>query len=172
MQKLDLYIHALQQAGHRITAQRRTICEYLATTDAHPTPYEVYGELSQAHPEISRATVYNTLNVLQSLGVIVEIAFGADHTHYDTDPTPHVNLICLRCHSITDFHTDVTTPEQQAHLAQETGFQPVTARMDILGFCAECRARRRAEIIAQWNADKPAGNQGATASHSPTKTSP
>jgi Fur family peroxide stress response transcriptional regulator len=170
MQKLDLYIHALQQAGHRITAQRRTICDYLATTDKHPTPYEIYGDISQAHPEISRATVYNTLKVLQSLGVIVEIAFGADHTHYDTDPTPHINLICLRCHSITDFHADVSTPDQQAEIAHATGFQPVTARMDILGFCADCRARRRAEIIAQWNAEKPDGQHGSSTPVPPHNT--
>ena len=48
MQKLDLYLQALQQAGHRITAQRRAICEYLATTDRHPTPYEIYDDISDA----------------------------------------------------------------------------------------------------------------------------
>ncbi|MEZ4559992.1 MAG: Fur family transcriptional regulator [Caldilineaceae bacterium] len=167
MQKLDLYLQALQQAGHRITAQRRAICEYLATTDRHPTPYEIYDDISYAHPEISRATVYNTLNVLQALGVIVEIAFGADHTHYDTDPTPHINLICLRCHSITDYHAPVDAAlqaAQQEEIARNTGFQPVSARMDILGFCADCRARRRAEIIAQWNADNPTATNGPIAS--------
>lgn len=151
MQKLDIYLRALQQAGYRLTTQRRAICEYLATTDKHPTPYQVFEDISAAHPEISRATVYNTLNVLQSLGVIVEIAFGAEHTHYDTDPTPHINLICLRCHKITDYHQSITTPAQQHEIAVESGFQPVSTRMDILGFCAECRARRRAEIVAQWN---------------------
>ena len=67
------YIEVLQQAGRRITEQRKLICAYLAATRSHPTPYQVYADLSEAHPEISRATVYNTLNALKELGAIVEI---------------------------------------------------------------------------------------------------
>ena len=87
-----------------MTPQREAICTYLAQTDRHPTPYQVYEDLSVTHPEISRATVYNTLNTLQQLGAIVELSFGADHTHYDTNPEPHINLICLRCHRSCDYH--------------------------------------------------------------------
>jgi len=96
--KVDFYLTALRNAGHRITEQREAICAYLAQTDKHPTPYQVYTDIHTQHPEISRATIYNTLNALQQLGAIVEINFGANHTHYETDPSPHVNLICLRCH--------------------------------------------------------------------------
>ena len=68
MARSDVLINTLRQAGRRITEQRRVICEYLAQTNAHPTPYQVYADISISHPEISRATVYNTLNVLRELG--------------------------------------------------------------------------------------------------------
>jgi hypothetical protein len=32
------------------------------------------------------------------------------------------------------------------------GFQPVAAKVDIFGFCANCRERKKAEIRAQWRA--------------------
>jgi cation transport ATPase len=70
---LDRYYAALKQAQLRLTPQRQTICEYLAGTDRHPTPYQVYADIAAGHPEISRATVYNTLNTLQQLGAIVEV---------------------------------------------------------------------------------------------------
>lgn len=146
----DLYLNALQRAGKRITDQRRLICEYLAATRSHPTPYQVYSDLSQAHPEISRATVYNTLNVLQELGAIVEISIGAGHTHYDTDTTPHANLICLRCHSVTDYDGPVALEGMRAALEGADGFMPVTLRVDVFGFCEACRARKKAEIREQW----------------------
>ena len=142
------FLQALKQAGHRITAQRQAICEYLATTDKHPTPYQVYADLSIEHPEISRATVYNTLNTLQSLGAIVEINFGEDHTHYDTNSAPHINLICLRCHQVIDYAGDLPREDLQKVLKVETGFQPVTAKIDILGFCQDCQQQRKAEICA------------------------
>ena len=159
MQAADKYLDALKGAGHRLTWQRRAICEYLATTNQHPSPYQVFSAIADDHPEISRATVYNTLNVLQEMGAIVEIAIGSDHTHYDTNPDPHINLICLRCHKIEDCHLSPLPPDLQARIHEEAHFQPVAARTDILGFCKECRERKRAEIAAQWAAQHDRGNQ-------------
>jgi len=148
----ETFLQTLKQAGHRITPQRQAICEYLAATNKHPTPYQVYADLSTEYPEISRATVYNTLNTLQSLGAIVEINFGEDHTHYDTNSTPHINLICLRCHQIVDYGGGLPLEDLQAVLKTETGFQPVAVRVDTLGFCQNCQQQRKAEIRAQWRA--------------------
>ncbi len=146
------FLQALKQAGHRITSQRQAICEYLAATDKHPTPYQVYADISTEHPEISRATVYNTLNTLQSLGAIVEIKLGEDQTHYETNLTPHINLLCLRCHQIIDYAGILPLEDLQKVLVAETGFQPVAAKIDIIGFCQSCQQRRKAEIRAQWRA--------------------
>lgn len=153
--RIETFTNVLQQAGLRITPQRQAICEYLATTDQHPSPYQVYADIAGAHPEISRATVYNTLNKLQQLGAIVELSFGADHTHYDTNPEPHINLICLRCHKIIDFEGTVALDEISQRILQETGFQPAAAKVDLVGFCSECREQRLAEIRAQYQGDKP-----------------
>ncbi len=149
-----LFTNALKQAGYRLTPQRRAICDYLAATDQHPTPYQVYTELSAQHPEISRATVYNTLKVLERLGAIVEIAIGGDHTHYETNTTPHVNLICLRCHKIFDVDAPPAFSAVQTAVQESSGFQPVALRIDALGFCTECRDRKKAEIVAHWEAQQ------------------
>lgn len=141
MDKMALYQEALRGAGLRLTEQRLQICEALATTDSHPTPYQVYEDVAARHPEIARATVYNTLNTLQQLGAIVELSFGSDHTHYDTDPTPHVNLICLRCHRIADFPGAAELASLQKRLGAAEGFQMLAARADLLGICAACQAR-------------------------------
>lgn len=147
--RYDLYVAALQRAGLRLTAQRQAICSYLAGTDSHPTASQVYADLLQVHPDISRATVYNTLNTLQQLGAIVELSFGSDHTHYETNPEPHVNLICLRCHQIVDYFGTLDLDALGQHVLLEQGFHTAAARIDLVGFCAECREQKRAEIRAQ-----------------------
>lgn len=148
--KRDLYLNALRQAGKRITDQRRIICDYLAATASHPTPYQVYDELSALHPEISRATIYNTLNILKELGAIVEIGFGADHTRYDTDTEPHINLVCLRCHEISDYAGPLPFADVEQQVAGQSNFQPLVMRVDVFGFCERCRERKKAEIREQW----------------------
>jgi Fur family peroxide stress response transcriptional regulator len=115
----------------------------------------VYADVTQAHPEVSRATVYNTLNTLQQLGAIVELSFGADHTHYDTNPEPHINLICLRCHKIMDFAGEITLEPVSDRILRETGFQTAAAKVDLVGFCPACREQRLAEIRAQFQGEKP-----------------
>lgn len=141
--QVDFYLNALRNAGHRITEQRYAICDYLAHTNTHPTPYQVYTEISTLHPEISRATIYNTLNALQQLGAIVEINFGANHTHYETDPSPHVNLICLRCHNVVDYHSEsadhFTQMAEFVALQQAIGFQVMATKVDVLGLCHTCQ---------------------------------
>jgi len=133
------YIDLLRTAGYRITDQRTKICRYLAETNGHPTPYQVYADLQLIDPAISRATVYNTLNTLQQLGGIVEINFGTNHTHYDTDPAPHINLICLRCHVIEDCHCSLPVNSAlQPHIAHH-GFQAVATKIDVLGLCQACQ---------------------------------
>ena len=147
MTKLDTYFTALQRAGLRLTAPRRLICEYLAQSAQHPTPLHVYTELLARDPELSRATVYNTLNILQSLGVIVELSFGSDHTHYDTDASPHVNLICLRCHKIVDYPHLIPVAELNAAVEHSTGFVAMTGRLDLLGLCSACYQDTQKESI-------------------------
>jgi Fur family peroxide stress response transcriptional regulator len=160
-------LNALRQAGRRITEQRRLICDYLAATSSHPSPYRVYADLSAQHPEISRATVYNTLKVLQELGAIVKIEVGGDHTHYDTDTAPHINLICLRCHAVQDVPAPDALADVQAEMDDGQGFHALAVRMDLLGFCAACRARKKAEIRAQWLARRAPGGDGAALGDAP-----
>ncbi|MBX3012852.1 MAG: transcriptional repressor [Caldilineaceae bacterium] len=145
----EFYLTALRNAGQRITEQRQVICDYLANTKQHPTPSQVYADIHTLRPEISRATVYNTLNALQQLGAIVELNFGTEHTHYETDPSPHINLICLQCHQVVDYHSDAAalltqSPTFQA-LLEQIGFQPIATKVDILGLCHLCQAEQSAK---------------------------
>ena len=150
MARTDIYLNALKQSGRRITDQRRVICEYLAGCRTHPTASRIYAELATVHPEISRATVYNTLNTLQELGALVEITFGDGHTHYETNADPHVNLVCLRCRRIVDIPISSPLESEQAGAWRRTGFWPVTVKVEVYGFCAECQERKRIEIRDQW----------------------
>lgn len=154
----QIYINALKQGGHRITEQRKAICNYLAQTKSHPTPYEVYEHVSQAHPDISRATVYNTLNALRDVGAIVEISVGGEHTHYETDPEPHVNLICLRCDKVVDYDGNVPMQRLYDLVRAETRFQPVAAQVQMFGFCRDCQERKRQEIREQLQKKEMAGD--------------
>ena len=148
--KHNLYEQTLSNAGYRMTEQRRLLCDYLSGLQTHPTAYEIFDSLSRQHPDISRATVYNTLNTLKELGAIVELSFAGDHSRYETDPTPHINLICLRCHKVIDYDQATQTEALMSTVRERVDFEPLTARVEFLGFCADCRNQRKDEIRQQW----------------------
>ena len=143
------FIDTLRGAGLRVTTQRIAVCEFLAKTRSHPTPSQVYEAVQQVHPEISQATVYNTLNTLRDLGAIVEISAGTEHTHYETDPSPHVNLICLRCHEVSDLQDNLAPDILMDSIFQNTGFRATTLQVQVSGFCPACQQAKRQEI-GRW----------------------
>lgn len=140
------FINTLRRAGLRVTNQRVAVCEFLASTKIHPTTSQVFEAVREKHPEISQATVYNTLNTLRDLGAIVEISAGTEHTHYETDPDPHVNLVCLRCHQISDLQDTLAPDVLMDNIFHDTGFRATTVQVQVTGFCPACQKAKRQEI--------------------------
>ena len=133
----DDLIAALRESGRRITAQRRAILEYLTRRTDHPSPRQIYRDLSPRVPSLSLATVYNTLKALVEMGLIREIDFEAADNRYDPNLAPHINLVCVRCGSITDF--DHELPIAPEELRSKLGFETVDFRIEYRGLCAGCR---------------------------------
>ena len=143
------FIETLRRAGLRVTNQRVAVCDFLVRTKSHPTPSQVYEAVHREHPEISQATVYNTLNTLRDLGAIVEISAGSEHTHYELDTSPHINLICLRCNQVSDLQDNLAPDLLMDSIFQNTGFRASTLQVQVTGFCPGCQQAKRQEI-GKW----------------------
>ncbi len=143
------FIETLKRAGLRVTSQRAAVCEFLSKTNSHPTPSQVYEAVHRQHPEISQATVYNTLNTLRDLGAIIEISAGTEHTHYELDASPHINMVCLRCHQVTDLQENLAPDMLMDSIFQNSGFRATTLQVQVTGFCPDCQQAKREEI-GRW----------------------
>ncbi len=131
-------LDALRQARYRLTPQRMAVCRYLAETRTHPTPSEIYHAVQKEFPTISRATVYNTITVLRDLGEVVELPAGKQGVRYETDVTPHVNLICTHCGRIYDAPIG-DIEDMMALIVEESGFQLANFHIEGYGICPTCQ---------------------------------
>ncbi|MCB0242983.1 MAG: transcriptional repressor [Anaerolineae bacterium] len=138
MNRSEKLQHALRVAGHRMTPQRLAICDVLAASDDHPTPYVVYERVRVQVPTVSVATVYNTLGALRDLGAIVEIGLGRSEAHYEPNLAPHANLICLQCGRISDFE-GLPMLQMASQIETSSGFDIKNTRIDVYGVCRECQ---------------------------------
>ncbi|CAM5464102.1 transcriptional repressor [Streptomyces californicus] len=67
-------LERLRGRGWRLTSQRRVVAEVLNGDHVHLTADEVHVRAAALLPEISRATVYNTLGELVALGEVLEVS--------------------------------------------------------------------------------------------------
>ncbi|HEV8299095.1 MAG TPA: Fur family transcriptional regulator [Acidimicrobiales bacterium] len=130
----------LRDRGWRLTAQRRIVAAVLSGEHVHLTADEVHDRAAAQLPEISRATVYNTLTELVAMGEVVEISTDERAKRYDPNPDrAHQHLICDRCGRILDVHVDgdllAALPTGERH-----GYLVRGADVTFRGLCPECAA--------------------------------
>lgn len=92
----------IRQSGMRITRQRVTILEILLESDDHPTAWCIYERARERTPEISLATVYNTLEHLSNAGVLNHLHFDNGPSRYCPNLIPHVHLVNDQTHEVLD----------------------------------------------------------------------
>jgi len=63
-------LQALRRHGIQPTAQRLFVAQFVLETSSHPTADEVFEKVRRRSPTLSRATVYNTLNLFVEKGLL------------------------------------------------------------------------------------------------------
>ena len=141
MNSVETLTKSLKQAGLRITPQRIAICKLLAETDSHPTATMLFDQIHGQFPNLSLATVYNTLDALVGLGVVNVLGPAGDgRVHFDADTEPHINLACTVCHKIVDVPSEQVA-SLQAEVSQTSGYSLKGARIMYYGLCPDCQRK-------------------------------
>lgn len=83
----------LRHHGVRPTRQRAAVYATLASTDTHPTAEELHTMVRRFEPELSLATVYNTLEALNAAGMCQKLPPSGTESawRYDADVSEHVH---------------------------------------------------------------------------------
>ena len=83
----------LHAKGIRPTAQRMAIASHVLHTARHPSADEVWGEVRKAFPMVSRATVYNTLNLFVERGLLQALVLTEGQVVFDPNVERHHHFI-------------------------------------------------------------------------------
>lgn len=108
-------IARLRAAGIQPTSQRLEIARHVLGSRSHPGAEEILKAARKRHPTVSRATVYNTLNLFvgkgllkaQSLrdGTLVFDPLVAPHHHFIDDRTGEIHDIPWEALRVTGHET-------------------------------------------------------------------
>ncbi len=136
-------ISELATRGVRMTRQRRTILGIIETATRHLDAGQILRRAKAQEPDIDRVTVYRTLGLLKRHGLVDELDLmhlqGEKHFYERKTPREHLHLTCLRCGRVAEFESRLFD-KLKKQVETECRFHIVVARMEIGGYCGQCRA--------------------------------
>lgn len=86
-------IDKLERAGIRPSAQRVAIAAYVLATEDHPSADEVWNRVKADFPMVSRATVYNTLQLFREHGLVQQLVLAEGSVVFDPKVEPHHHFV-------------------------------------------------------------------------------
>src|ERR1017187_8741288 len=140
---------SLKERGVRLTRQRQILLELIDKTGEHLDAERLYQLAKEKDPKLNRVTVYRTIKMLKTGGLVDELDlmhYGGDQHYYETRlKQEHAHAICLRCGKVEEFFGE---PLQRLRIQVEThlGFQVLLARTEVGGYCAHCQTLRAREV--------------------------
>ena len=93
---------ALRARGINPTHQRIEIAHALYSRQEHLSADQVLAIVNQRHPETSRATVYNTLNLFVEKRLIREVIVDPSRVFYDPNTSAHYHIYDVETGRLTD----------------------------------------------------------------------
>lgn len=134
------------RAKLRSTPARTAVLDAIVQTQGHFDAENLYYRLISSGKKISRATVYNTLDLLQECGLVSKYRFAENSSRYEKafGRPHHHHLVCLQCGDILEFVNDRLNKIQE-EVCSSKEFTPHSSSLQIFGTCATCAKTQGSE---------------------------
>ena len=129
----------LRAHGIQPSAQRLAVAAYVLDTDEHPSAEDVLAHAARNLPMISRATVYNTLNLFVDKGLIRELVLAEGRSVFDCNLEQHHHFIDEATGAIHDIPWDAVRVSRVDRLA---GYEIKEYMVVLRGRRAPARGKR------------------------------
>ena len=143
---IDSAIARLREAGYKITNARRTVLEVLCENQHHLTSADVLEQVESRDPDIGRASVFRTLDLLTELAIIRPTYLATRTPNYIVMPDNghHAHIVCPQCSSVIELGDceieDLIKQIAARHQVQFTGHL-----LELYGICENCARRNETD---------------------------
>ena len=132
----------LQNKGLRKTQERFAILDAIYSIEGHFTMEELMGMMNASKFHVSRATLYNTMELLTDAHLVIRHKFD-NSSQYETsfNMTTHFHRICMSCGSVTEVRDEKL--RRVIENAHSKGFSIAHTSLYMYGMCSKCMAVKR-----------------------------
>lgn len=145
-------LNQVEARGIRLTAQRRALIETIQQATTHLDAASLLKQARERDPNIDRATVYRTIELLKRLGLIDELDLmhldGEKHFYEVRSQEDHLHLVCFDCGEILEFATPAFGLLKD-EIAVRNRFRIQVMRLEVGGLCSSCAAKKEKRLQQQ-----------------------
>ena len=129
----------LRKLGYRLTPQRSMILHVLTEANEHLNIEQITERVQQHYPNVSLSTVYRTLELLKTTGLVRESHLPGKPPSYETIASHehHHHLICCRCHAVQHLEETLLGNLHEG-LEEQYRFHHLILDLVARGYCDTC----------------------------------
>lgn len=118
--------------GLRLTGPRRVIARVIAGAKDHPDAEALHARAVAIDPKISLATVYRTVKLFESAGILDRVEFGDGRARYENaERAHHDHLIDVSTGKVIEF-VDPEIEALQEKIAARLGYRLIGHKLELL----------------------------------------
>jgi Fur family iron response transcriptional regulator len=115
----------LRSAGVPVTHQRIEIARALFSAPVHLSADQIWANVREHAPDVSRATVYNTLRLFSDKRLVRELFVDPQRVVYDSTTAPHFHLYNMDTGEVRDLADDEIAVIGSPRLPEGTVLQEI-----------------------------------------------
>ena len=133
----------LERKHLKRTEERHKVLEAICAFKGHFDVNMILNQLQKSQFSVSRATIYNTLEILIDADVVIRHPLNGTMQQYELCclSTNHTHLVCTQCGSIRKISSKEQPIDPSA--MRKNLFTPAYYCLYIYGLCAKCRQQQK-----------------------------
>jgi len=142
----EIFRSFLKRGKYRITPERFEVLDAALDHNGHFGADDLFIQLKNLKSKVSRATVYNTLELLAQCDLLSKRNFGDNLNRFESNfkRQSHDHLICVECGKIVEF-SDPRVSDIPKEISEQFGFEMSSYSFNIFARCKnqkECKNRK------------------------------